>query len=197
MNAIAERLFDTHPGVGLLAARTLVGDEERDDPVNRSMSASPLCTVPGAPGPSILGFLAGACVVRRAAFLAVGGFSPILHFAGEETLLAYDLATEGWLLCYSPHVVSRHMPSAHRLPARARLQLEQRNAVLTALMRRPARECLGQLARLGGRVLRRPTALPVALGVTARLPRALGARKPLPRRVESQITLLRERGGEP
>jgi hypothetical protein len=31
-------------------------------------------------------------VVRKAAFVGVGGFSELLFFVGEERLLAYDLA---------------------------------------------------------------------------------------------------------
>ncbi|WP_280258212.1 glycosyltransferase family 2 protein [Nocardia wallacei] len=188
----AERLFDRHPELGLLAGRTLVGPEQREDPVNRLMHESPLGTDPGAPGPSVLGFLAGAAIVRREPFLAAGGFSPVLHFAGEETLLAYDLAAAGWLLCYSPDVVSRHMPSARRMPSRARRDLEKRNAVLTTLMRRPARECVRELAAVGWSAVRHPSSAQVALGVAARLPRALRERRRLPGHVESQIALLRD-----
>jgi hypothetical protein len=34
-------------------------------------------------------------VLRRDAFLQVGGFSPLLFVFGEETVLAYDLAAAG------------------------------------------------------------------------------------------------------
>ena len=44
---------------------------------------------------AVLGFLACTCVIRRAAFLGVGGFSELLFFIGEERLLAYDLAAAG------------------------------------------------------------------------------------------------------
>ncbi|MBF6175321.1 glycosyltransferase family 2 protein [Nocardia blacklockiae] len=187
----AEDLFDRHPEVGLIAARTLVGPERRDDPVNHLMLDSPLGTDPRAPGPSVLGFLAGASVVRREPFLAAGGFSPVLHFAGEETLLAYDLAAAGWLLCYSHEVVSRHMPSLRRLPSTARRDLELRNSVLTTLMRRPVGACVRELAAMGGTVLRHPSRAPVLFGVAARLPRALRARRRLPDHVEDRIALLR------
>ena len=58
-------------------------------PVNEAMAASPLWEGGGA---AVLGFLACACVVRKAAFVGVGGFSELLFFVGEERLLAYDLA---------------------------------------------------------------------------------------------------------
>ena len=58
-------------------------------PVNEAMAASPLWEGGGA---AVLGFLACACVVRKTAFVGVGGFSELLFFVGEERLLAYDLA---------------------------------------------------------------------------------------------------------
>lgn len=186
----AEDLFDAHPEVGLIAARTLVGPEQREDPTNQLMRDSPLGIAPGAPGPSVLGFLAGACVVRREPFRHVGGFSPVLHFAGEETLLAYDLAAAGWLLCYSPDVVSRHMPSARRPPARARRNLEARNAVLTTIMRRPPGECVRALGAAGVTALTHPSTAPVLFGIARRLPRALRERRRLPAHVEADIALL-------
>ena len=70
---------------------TLVGPGREPDPVNETMAASPLREGGGA---AVLGFLACACVVRKAAFVGVGGFSELLFFVGEERLLAYDLAAE-------------------------------------------------------------------------------------------------------
>jgi hypothetical protein len=49
---------------------------------------SPLPRQPDLPGPPVLGFVACGAVVRRSAYLAVGGFSPVVFFLGEETLLA-------------------------------------------------------------------------------------------------------------
>jgi hypothetical protein len=40
---------------------------------------------PDLPGPSVLGFLACSAIVRRSAFLDVGGFDDILFFVGEES----------------------------------------------------------------------------------------------------------------
>jgi N-acetylglucosaminyl-diphospho-decaprenol L-rhamnosyltransferase len=62
-----------------VAARILVGPEERTDPVTALMADSPLPRAEDAPGPSVLGFLACSAVLRREAFLQVGGgFSPVL-----------------------------------------------------------------------------------------------------------------------
>jgi cellulose synthase/poly-beta-1,6-N-acetylglucosamine synthase-like glycosyltransferase len=98
----AARVLDADPRLGLVAARTLVGPGGEPDPVNEAMAASPLRDGGNA---AVLGFLACACVVRRAAFLGVGGFSELLFFVGEEQLLAYDLAAAGWGRRYRPDVV--------------------------------------------------------------------------------------------
>src|SRR5581483_5401490 len=72
----AADLLDAHPSLAVLTARVLVGTEDRLDPTCAAMAASPLPAPPGLPGAAILGFLAGASVVRRAAVLAAGGFEP-------------------------------------------------------------------------------------------------------------------------
>jgi hypothetical protein len=92
----AADLLDRHPRLGLLAARTLVGPDRTEDPFNAVLAASPLPREADLPGRSVLGFLACACVVRRDAYLGAGGYHPLLFFGGEETLIAYDLAADGW-----------------------------------------------------------------------------------------------------
>ena len=74
--ARAEQVLDEHPRLGLLAARLLVGPDERVDPVCDELAAAPLGRAPDLPGPDVLGFMACAAVVRRDAFLACGGFDP-------------------------------------------------------------------------------------------------------------------------
>jgi GT2 family glycosyltransferase len=60
-----------------------------------------------------LGFLAGASVVRRSAFLAVSGFEPRFFFGGEEAMVVAELAAAGWALAYVNEVVIYHYPSLH------------------------------------------------------------------------------------
>ncbi|MBW3646273.1 MAG: glycosyltransferase, partial [Actinobacteria bacterium] len=98
--ATAARCFAQAPRLGLLAARILVGPQERVDPACTAMRHSPLPARADLPGPSVLGFVACGSVVRRAVYLQVGGFSGLLFFAGEELLLAQDLATAGWGVAY-------------------------------------------------------------------------------------------------
>lgn len=136
--ARAVAILEAHPRLGLVAGRVLVGPEEREDPVNEAMARSPLPPDGEAPGPRVLGFVACGAVVRRAAYLAVGGFHPAYGIGGEEELLALDLSTAGWGLSYVDTVVAHHHPSAGRdLAARRRGQL--RNALWTAWLRRSPR----------------------------------------------------------
>lgn len=185
--ACAAEVFDAHPRLGLIAARTLVGADRDPDPVNAAMAGSPLAAVPGLPGPPVLGFLACASVVRRRAFLDVGGFNALLFFVGEERLLAYDLASAGWQRCYVPAVVAVHDPSPHRPASGTRRRRELRNLALTAWMRRPAAVALATSATMGVRAVRDGDARAALLSVVLRLPRALFQRRRVPGAVESDI----------
>ena len=80
----AADLFDAQPRLAVISARVLVGPEDREDPACDVLARSPLPREPGMPGPPLLGFLAGASVVRRSAFLDVGGFEPRFFIGGEE-----------------------------------------------------------------------------------------------------------------
>ncbi|MBM2621465.1 glycosyltransferase [Actinoplanes sp. LDG1-06] len=135
--ARAAELMRAHPRAALLAARVLVGPEQREDPVSAQMAASPLGTPPGAAGPSVLGFLACSVVVRRDAFLAAGGFEARLFVYGEEALLAMDLAAARHELSYVGELTVRHFPRPAGRDNGARARIEARNRVLTAMLRRP------------------------------------------------------------
>lgn len=142
-----------HRRVGLVAARVLVGPEGREDPVSRTMAGSPL--PPGeAPGRPVLGFLACAVVVRRDAFLDVGGFHERLGIGGEEELLAIDLADAGWELVYLPEVVARHHPAPRAGDGSDRRARMTRNAIWCAWLRRPLRSALAVSAGHAARGLR-------------------------------------------
>ncbi|MEU4745175.1 glycosyltransferase, partial [Actinosynnema sp. NPDC023658] len=124
--AKAEELFERHPGLGLVAARVVVEPEGRLDPVCAVMADSPLGRDDDLPGPSVLGFVCCASIVRREAFLRVGGFNPVLFFPGEERLFSWDLAAAGWTCCYVDDVVAHHQPSKVRGPSAARRRAELR-----------------------------------------------------------------------
>jgi GT2 family glycosyltransferase len=188
----AADLFDAHPRLGLIAAHTVVGPGRRPDPVNAAMAGTPLPGEPGLPGPEVLGFLACASIVRRRAFLDVGGFSPLLFFVGEERLLAYDLAAAGWGRCYVPDIVAVHEPSRRRPPARDRHRAELRNTLLTTWMRRPCRVAVRATMRLGADALRNDDSRAALAAAVLRMPAALARRRPLPPAVERGVRRLAE-----
>lgn len=121
----------------------------------------------------------------REAFRAVGGFSPLLFFAGEEQLLAYDLAAGGWVLSYVPDVVAVHCPATRRPPSRWRRSMEQRHAVITTWLSRPLSTAVAESAGLARRASNDPAALRALGGVLVRLPLALAGRHVLPAPVEA------------
>jgi len=131
----AADMLDAHPRLALLSARIRVGDEGRPDPACAVMAASPLPGIAGV-GPGLVGYMAGACVVRRAAFLGVGGYWRPFFIGGEESLVALDLLQAGWQLAYAPDVETRHWPSQVR-DASGRRRLLARNAVWLAWLRLP------------------------------------------------------------
>jgi GT2 family glycosyltransferase len=185
----AADLFDAHPRLGLLAARILVGPAQQLDPVCAEMASSPLGTAPDLPGPSVLGFVACGAIVRRSAYLQVGGFSPIVFFLGEETVLAQDVAAAGWGLAYVDDVVAHHHPGMVSARCGGRARLQTRNALLSTWLRRPPRVSLRSTAQLARRA-RDPVARGALLDALGRLPEVLVHRRVLPAEVESQVRLL-------
>ena len=186
--ATAARRFADHPGLGLLAARCLVEPGGAVDPVSDAQAASPLAATPA--GPSILGFLACTAVVRRHAFLEVGGFHPVLGFMGEEEVLAIDLRAAGWQLAHAPDVVVHHHPGQVQRPLAGRRTLALRNRVLTRWLRRPLGRALTATAELARAAPRDPDARRALAGVARRLPAALADRRVVPAAVEADIRTL-------
>ncbi len=191
--ARAAEHFDAAPQLGLIAGSILVGPQEREDPVCRLMAASPLPRRPGLPGPAVLGFVACGAVVRRQAYLDVGGFDPVVFFLGEETLLAQDLAAAGWSLAYVAEVVAHHHPQPGGDRA-GRRRLQHRNALLSSWMRRPHPVPLRDTLRLARRG-RDPDLRGALLDAARRLPAALARRRPLPPEVERHVRMLERARG--
>lgn len=189
---LAADVLDTHPDIGVVAARLLVGEDAHLDPFCEEVGRSPLPCFPDVPGTSVLDFVARAVVVRRSALLEVGGFDPLLGAEGER--IALDIADSGRRLCYLPDVVARHEPAEGRVTAAARARMRARDEVLTAVMRRPARVAV----RRAVRHVRRGN--PDALGVLdalRRLPLALARRRTIGNDAETQarlVDIVAERG---
>jgi GT2 family glycosyltransferase len=191
--AIAEQTFDAYPGVGLLAARTIVLPRDEEDAFSRMLAESPLGHPPHLPGPAILGFMSCAAIVRKTAFEQAGGFSDILHFRGEEMLLAVDMSTLGWALCYHPALVATHHPSQLRATSAAQAARVMRNDVLTTWLRRPPGYCVRATGTLLTATLRDAEHARAASEAVHRLPAVLRGRRRLPDRVERALKLLESR----
>lgn len=110
----AADLLDDHPRLALVNARVVIEPDGCDDPACRSMAQSPLPQVLGLPGPSLLGFLGGASVLRRSAFLEAGGYPATVWLGGEEEWVAVELASRGWHMCYVPTLCVHHEPCRQR-----------------------------------------------------------------------------------
>lgn len=189
----AEVLFDAYPTVALLAGRTVVWPQHRDDPLVDELANSPLGRHAALPGPSILEFQACSALVRKAAFQAAGGFSSILHFRGEEALLAWDLAAQGWDLCFCRALVAYHQPSAARKPNRVQHARVLRNEVLTACLRRPVDRCIRASAELAWAATHDTAHAAALFEAISALPKALRERRRLPEPVERSVRLVESR----
>lgn len=185
----AANLFEANPRLAVATARIVVGPEQEEDPICAELDRSPLPRQAGMPGPSLLGFMAGASVVRRDAFLDVGGFEPRFFIGGEEELLALDLVAAGWWLCYTPQLLVHHHPSVRR-DGVSRRWLLVRNALWSAWLRRPLLAALWK----SGRILRSASSKREAWrGMTAAwagLPWVLRHRRVVPPHVEQWLGLL-------
>jgi hypothetical protein len=94
----------------------------------------------------VRGFVACGAVVRRDAYLAVGGFAPGWGVGGEEQPLAAALADRRWELVYADEIVAQHRPSSHR-DRGARVATETRNGLWFAWRSRAPGAALAITAR--------------------------------------------------
>jgi GT2 family glycosyltransferase len=182
-------LLDAYPTVAVLTARLLNGPEEIEDPICRLLQASPLTSHEPLPGKPLLGFLAGASVVRRNAFLDAGGFDHRFFIGGEEELLALELAVRGWQLCYVPELVVHHYPSPWRDRPRRDYHL-LRNRLWVSWLRRPAKSALAKTFSSLRALPRDAAGARALVGAVAGLPWILRERRVVPAEVEAQLCLL-------
>jgi GT2 family glycosyltransferase len=133
----AARMLDRHAEMAVVSGGVTVSATGELDPTCRFMATSDIARHDAAlPGHRVIGFLAGASVVRRGALIACGGFEPRLFLGCEEKLLAVDLAARGWSLRYVPEVTAEHDPSPRRTTA-LRALIGLRNELLFDWLRRP------------------------------------------------------------
>lgn len=134
----AVEILDAAPGVAVLNARVVVGEQGARDETCERMRESPLIR-DGLPGPALIGYMAGACVFRTDVFRQVGGYEPRLFIGGEETLVSLDVLAAGHDIVYMDELVLHHHPSPLRDSAQRR-RLLARNAAWVAWMRLPLSE---------------------------------------------------------
>jgi GT2 family glycosyltransferase len=175
----AVAILDGHDAVAVVCARVLVGETAREDPASACMAISPLPDE-GLPGRTILGFMAGASVIRVSAFRQCGGYCGRLFLGGEEELMALDLAARGWKMRYCEALTVHHHPSISR-NARQRRALLARNALWIAVLRLPWRAVARRLLAI--RRLRSSRAH-VLWQLVHALPWALRERCVIPQQVE-------------
>jgi GT2 family glycosyltransferase len=185
----AADLFDECPRVAVLNARIVVEPSGGDDPIVAELRDSPVPAPEWLPGPALGSFLAGASVVRREAFRQAGGFSPRLWLGGEEELLATDLISAGWELCYREDLVVHHRASTLRDP-HLRRRVGLRNTLWFTWLRRPLTPAVRRTAFLARTVPHDRTSALGALDALRGLPWLLANRQPRPRTVESRLSAL-------
>ena len=188
---IAVRLLDRHPSLAVVNARILVGEEERLDPISTEMAASPLPEQHDIPGTVLLSFMAGAVIVRRSAFLGVGGYHPRFFIGGEEETVSYPLAAADWQLRYVPDVVMHHHPSVANAPHLRAFGM--RNTLWNAWLHRPWRSALRwTLFTLADTPKNRDWVRGVAMALGG-LPWALVHRRPVGDALDRSMTVLDRR----
>lgn len=184
-------LLEAHPRLAAITARVLVSPGQRDDPTNALMAASPLPREAGIGSVTpVAGLLAGACIMRREAFVEAGGYEARFFLGSEERLLAIDLMTAGWVLGWSPELIVHHVPSLQR-DARMRHRLQLRNALWCAWLRRPVASAWRESARLLREAEGRPR-WPALRQALAGLPWVLFRRRVVPERVDAALRLVEQ-----
>ncbi|WP_328466281.1 glycosyltransferase [Actinoplanes sp. NBC_00393] len=187
----AADVLDAHPRLALLNARIVVEPFGVEDPIVAELRDSPVPGPPWLPGPALGSFLAGASVVRRDAFEAAGGFSERIWLGGEEELLATDLVSGGWELCYLEELTVHHRASVVR-DATHRRRIGLRNTLWFTWLRRPAGAAVRRTLFLARTVPRDRTSLLGALDAIRGLGWLLTHRRPRPAVVEARLGVLDE-----
>jgi GT2 family glycosyltransferase len=185
----ATELLDGYSDLSLVAGRVLIGPGQREDSTCSLMRQSPLPCAAGRPGRPVLGFLACAAVVRRSAYLQVGGFHPAFGVGGEEELLALDLAEAGWGLVYVAEMIAHHHPPP-RSDSAGRRRRQARNGLWFAWLRRPLVGALRHTATVARMALSDHAVAAGMADAAAGLRWVLRERRPVGTELEKRLRLL-------
>ena len=189
--ARAANVMDAYPRLAAITGRVLVGEDEFEDPTSTEMAASPLDNQLGLPGTTVMGFLAGACMLRRAAFVSVGGYHPRFFLGIEEGVMAMDFMSMDWVMAYLPDVMIHHHPSPRR-DASSRRRLILRNALWCAWLRRPADSAWRETTRLLREARHEPKFFYTLMEAILGAPWVLRERRVIPARVEEAMRRVSE-----
>ncbi len=182
-------LFDSHPHLGLVAAKMLVGPDEQLDSLCQTMAlGSREHHEAASVGIPIVGFAACGAIVRREAFLESGGFDQRFGVGGEEEVLALDLLHKGWQLAYVDGVVAHHYPSPVRDPE-TRKRRQVRNALWSAWLRRPGVTACAATWRVITSSLRDKAQRAGLVEAMLGLPWVLSARNPISAEVDRRVRM--------
>ncbi|HEY2268024.1 MAG TPA: glycosyltransferase [Streptosporangiaceae bacterium] len=187
----AAGLLDACPRLASVTGRIMVEPDGTEDPITPELRYSPVPGPPWLPGPALLSILAGASMLRVAAFREAGGFSPRLWLGGEEELLSLDLAAAGWWMCWAEDVIVHHAASVVRDPRQRRI-LGIRNTLWTAWLRRPPAGALRRTVAVLRSVPKDPASAAAVAQAVAGLPWVLRDRRVIPPSVEAGLRRLEE-----
>lgn len=185
----AESTFDAHGELALVTAQVCDAETGEPDELSAAMAGLPVVPNSSLPGPSVLVMHTGASIVRRSAYVRAGGFDPMLDLGLEEKLLAYDLAAQGWELCYVHSVRAYYASAAAATKQLRSRRVALRDEVVVAWIRRPMRECFRATATLSRRATHDGAALLALLGVVRRFAWAMVERNLLPADIEHRIRM--------
>jgi GT2 family glycosyltransferase len=187
--AAAASVLDAHPRLAVVNARILAEPGAREDPIVAELRDSPVPGPDWLPGPALGSFLAGASVVRREAFVQAGGFSERLWLGGEEELLATDLLTRGWEICFVEGLTVHHAASPIRDTTRRRHD-GLRTTLWFTWLRRPMRPALRRTLFLARTAPRDRTSVLAWWDAVRGLPWVLAQRRVRPRPIERRLAPL-------
>lgn len=190
----AADLLDAAPALAVVSAQVRVAPDGRLDPTCRTMAESPLGRRADG-GMRLVGFLAGACVVRRSAFLAAGGYDARLFLGAEESLLAFELLARGFEIAYFADVVAHHAP-ASRDPRRRRVLLLG-NEIQVAWLRRPLPRALAITRERLAEARRQGALTAVAAGCLRAWPRLARERRVVSPALEEALCRVEALGASP
>jgi N-acetylglucosaminyl-diphospho-decaprenol L-rhamnosyltransferase len=182
----AVKYFESYPKLGLMAAKIIVNNI-KIDPICRVMANGNLPATMQLPGPSIIGFLGCAAIVRRDAFWDVGGFNYRFGIGGEESIMALDLIAKGWGLAYVDDLVAHHHPSKISRDRVERKTLGIRNWLWLAWMRRPITSAVRETIYVFRHAFKDREARKAFLAAVSKTKEILKQRKQIPNFLERQI----------